>query len=44
MDGQTLEDGTVTVRDRDSMAQDRIEAAQVRRYVEDRLEGWAPAP
>ena len=44
VDGQTLEDGTVTVRDRDSMAQDRIEAAQVRRYVEDRLEGWAPAP
>ncbi|MDX1418525.1 MAG: glycine--tRNA ligase [Rubricoccaceae bacterium] len=44
VDGQTLEDGTVTVRDRDSMAQDRIEAAQVRRYIEDRIEGWAPAP
>src|SRR5690606_10247363 len=44
VDGQTLEDGTVTVRDRDSMQQDRIEAANVRRYVEDRIEGWAPAP
>ena len=43
VDGQTMEDGTVTVRDRDSMQQDRIEAANVRRYVEDRIEGWAPA-
>jgi glycyl-tRNA synthetase len=43
VDGQTMEDGTVTVRDRDSMQQDRIEAAQVRRYVEDRIEGWQPA-
>jgi glycyl-tRNA synthetase len=42
VDGQTLEDGTVTVRDRDSMAQDRIEAANVARYVDDRIEGWAP--
>jgi glycyl-tRNA synthetase len=44
VDGQTMEDGTVTVRDRDSMQQERIEAAQVRRYVEDRIESWEPAP
>jgi glycyl-tRNA synthetase len=43
VDGQTMEDGTVTVRDRDSMRQDRIDAAQVRHYVEDRIEGWQPA-
>jgi glycyl-tRNA synthetase len=43
VDGDTLEDGTVTVRDRDSMAQDRIPAENVRRYVEDRIDAWAPA-
>ena len=42
VDGQTLEDGTVTVRDRDSMAQDRIPAENVARYVEDRIDRWAP--
>lgn len=42
VDGQTHEDGTVTIRDRDSMAQDRIPLENVRRYVEDRVEGWAP--
>ncbi len=40
VDGQTLEDGTVTIRDRDTMAQDRIPADSVRRYVEDRLDAW----
>ncbi len=44
VDGDTLEDGTVTVRDRDSMEQDRIPAENVRRYIEDRVEGWAPQP
>jgi len=33
IDGQTLEDGTVTVRDRDSMEQVRIPAESVREYV-----------
>jgi len=42
VDGDTLEAGTVTIRDRDSMQQDRIPAENVRRYVEDRVEGWAP--
>jgi glycyl-tRNA synthetase len=37
VDGQTIQDGTVTIRDRDSMAQERIGAADVVRYVRDRL-------
>ena len=44
VDGDSTEDGTVTVRDRDSMEQDRIPAENVRRYIEDRVEGWAPQP
>jgi glycyl-tRNA synthetase len=40
VDGDTLEDDTVTIRDRDSMEQDRIPAANVRRYIEDCIEGW----
>ncbi len=37
VDGQTTQDGTVTIRDRDSMAQERIGAADVVQYVRDRL-------
>ncbi len=37
VDGQTLEDGTVTVRDRDTMAQERIRADGVVSYVQERL-------
>lgn len=37
IDGQTLEDGTVTVRHRDTMEQDRISESQVVSYVTDRL-------
>ncbi len=37
VDGQTLEDQTVTVRDRDTLAQERIHTDQVGRYLEDRL-------
>ena len=33
----------VTVRDRDSMAQDTIPAENVRRYLEDRIDAWTPA-
>lgn len=43
VDGQTAEDSTVTVRERDSMRQERIEAGAVRRFVEDRIEGWQSA-
>ena len=37
IDGQTLTDQTVTVRERDTMAQQRIAIAQVRAYVQERL-------
>jgi glycyl-tRNA synthetase len=37
VDGQTLTDQTVTVRDRDSLIQDRIAADKVLAYVQDRL-------
>jgi len=37
VDGQTAEDGTVTVRERDSMLQERIAADQVGRYLHDKL-------
>jgi glycyl-tRNA synthetase len=39
IDGQTLQDQTVTVRERDTMAQQRIGIAQVRAYVQERLAG-----
>lgn len=37
VDGQTAEDGTVTVRDRDSMDQERISAEKVVEYLHDKL-------
>ena len=37
VDGQTMEDGTVTIRDRDSMKQERIPADGVLAYVRERL-------
>ncbi len=37
VDGQTLEDQTVTVRDRDSLAQQRVATGQVVRYVQERV-------
>jgi len=39
VDGQTLEDKTVTVRDRDSLRQERIDAARAAEYVRDQLAG-----
>ena len=38
VDGQTLEDQTVTVRQRDSMEQTRIATDQLRTYLRDRLD------
>ncbi len=37
IDHQTLEDATVTIRHRDSMVQDRVDAQQLERYLRDRL-------
>ena len=42
VDGQTLEDGTVTVRDRDTMAQDRIPKDNVATYLFDHMRVWQP--
>ena len=38
IDGQTKEDGTVTLRDRDSMVQTRISLDQVKSFLRDKLE------
>ncbi|MBL8841368.1 MAG: glycine--tRNA ligase [Planctomycetes bacterium] len=40
IDGQSKEDGTVTVRHRDSMKQDRIAQAQVENYLADAMAAW----
>jgi glycyl-tRNA synthetase len=37
VDGQTLEDDTVTVRDRDSLAQDRVATAKLSDYLVERI-------
>ena len=37
IDGQTMTDGTVTVRDRDTLAQERIAATAVREYISGRI-------
>ena len=43
IDEQTLEDGTVTVRDRDSLAQERLPLDGVRAWLDDALERpWTP--
>jgi glycyl-tRNA synthetase len=42
VDVDSLEDGQVTVRDRDAMTQERIGADQVTRYILDRLEEARP--
>ena len=39
IDGDTLKDGTVTVRERDSMKQERISEDAVARLIEEKLEG-----
>jgi glycyl-tRNA synthetase len=43
IDHQTLEDGTITIRDRDTLAQDRIPLAGAPELVRDRLaDPWSP--
>lgn len=37
IDGQTLEDGTVTVRERDTMLQERVNSDNLRRYLQDKM-------
>jgi glycyl-tRNA synthetase len=43
IDSDTLTDGTVTVRDRDSMAQDRVPGASVGAWLADRIASWSRA-
>ena len=43
VDGQTTEDGTVTLRDRDSMEQVRLPAEGLGAAIQDRIDAWAPA-
>jgi glycyl-tRNA synthetase len=38
IDGQTLQDQTVTVRERDSMKQERVGIEKVRAYVQEHLQ------
>ena len=40
VDGQTLVDGTVTVRDRDSMAQERVAETEVAGYLAQKVRAW----
>jgi glycyl-tRNA synthetase len=40
VDGQTAEDGTVTIRDRDTMAQERIPAGEAAPRIQERIAGW----
>jgi glycyl-tRNA synthetase len=39
VDGQSAEDGTVTIRDRDTLEQTRVDASMVRTWIRERLEG-----
>jgi glycyl-tRNA synthetase len=42
VDGQTLEDGTVTLRDRDTLAQERVDADGLGRLLSEKLaQPWA---
>jgi len=40
IDYDTLEKHTVTIRHRDSMAQDKIPAENLVKYLEDQFENW----
>jgi glycyl-tRNA synthetase len=39
IDGQTMSDGSVTVRDRDTLTQDRVSASALATYLVERVEG-----
>ena len=43
VDSDTLKDETVTVRDRDSMAQERVQIKDLRGDITSRIEAWKPA-
>ena len=37
IDGQTLEDGTVTIRDRDTLEQERVHKNEIKEWIDERL-------
>ena len=43
VDGTTIEDGTVTVRDRDSMEQQRVPEGELLAWFQERIRDWRPA-
>ena len=40
IDGDTLEGDVVTVRDRDSMQQDKVKISELQTYLLEKMEGW----
>jgi len=44
VDGETLKDDLVTVRERDSMAQERVKSAEIRAWVEQAVRAWKRPP
>ncbi len=42
VDGESVEDGTVTVRDRDSMEQERIPAEKAASVIGEKIKSWRP--
>jgi glycyl-tRNA synthetase len=40
VDSETMEDDTVTIRDRDTMQQERVAASKLALYLREKLEGW----
>jgi glycyl-tRNA synthetase len=42
VDGQTLEDGTVTIRDRDTLEQARLPKENVAAFIQDKIRDWKP--
>jgi glycyl-tRNA synthetase len=41
VDGETLDAGTVTIRDRDSMAQERVAVAELLPALHERIRSWS---
>ena len=42
IDGETMEDGTVTLRERDTMNQERVPLGELSSLLEQKIEAWTP--
>ncbi|MFN0207671.1 MAG: glycine--tRNA ligase [Planctomycetota bacterium] len=40
VDGQTMQDDTVTLRDRDTLQQDRVKVSELRAALDDKIKNW----